>query len=1099
MKLNFHIAALAACCALLSPGAILSTTPQPWADITTSAVNRLPARATSYSFASEADALDGNIDNARRLSLNGVWKFNFSEDISQAPDGFYRDGYDLSAWDNITVPSCWEMKGYGYPIYTNIEYPFEFAPPFITRDNPVGCYVREFDVPAGWRDGGRIILHFGGVYSGYTVWVNGREVGYAEDSCLPSEFDITDYVNDGTNTVAVKVLKWTDGSYLEDADHWRMAGIHRDVMLLWKPDVAIDDFGVRTILDSDYTNARLQIRPSIYHTPGTPTDGYTLKTVLYDPAGSPVGHEMSITVDEIISEVYPQRDNVYFPLLEDYIENPLKWNAEQPNLYTLTLSLYGKDGECIESRSCKVGFRDIDIRDRQLFINGVPVKLYGVNRHDHSDTGGKTVTRDDMEADIRLMKQHNFNSVRTSHYPNDPYLYDLCDKYGMYVIDETNLETHGVGGRISNDPAWAGTFLDRVTRMVIRDRNHPSIILWSLGNESGTGPNHAAMAGWVKDYDPTRYVHYEGAQGVPTSPKYIPLKRSSSIVYTSAPQTGTETAKPQVGANPTDPAFVDIISRMYPTYTDLEQMALNPDIDRPVLMCEYAHSMGNSTGGMSDYWNVIRAYPGLLGGHIWDWIDQGILRTDADGNRYWAYGGDFEKPTDHNDGNFLINGIVWPDRTPKPAMTACKYVFQPIDIKADDLTACRFDVINRNFFSNADRYNLRWQLCDEKGTIQQGEMPMPSILPGDSASVTIPVKAYKAQPGATYMLNLYVAEREATPYGEPGFVCASEQFVLPVDTPAVKPAKSAKAAPVLTEGDNAITVRAGDVTVTVDRKTGYLSQYDIRGEQVLDSPLTPNFWRAATDNDNRGWKPRRRSGMWESLPDDFESRIASTDIKTATSADNVTITVRKTLQYKVILTLSYTIDGNGTVCVDYNLTIADEVPAPLRVGLQTQINNSLADISYFGLGPVENYNDRLEGTMLGVYRTDAHGMMTDYIYPQENGNRCDTRWIAFTAKGKPGVQFIGLTPLQVSVWDTTQKELNRAKHTNEYKHLATSQTLNIDLAQAGVGGTDSWSSKAAPSKQYQLNDKSYSYKFIIRPVKDVTTAIDAGRQYASQQ
>lgn len=1073
--------------------------PAPWADHTVNAINRLPARATSYSYPTEADAIADDRAKARIQSLNGRWKFKFAEDLSLAPDNFFTPGYDTEGWSEINVPSCWEMEGYGYPIYTNIEYPFDFNPPLITRDNPTGCYLKTIRIPDGWKNTGRVILHFGGVYSGYTVWLNGKEVGYAEDSCLPSEFDITEYLTDGDNTLAVKVLKWTDGSYLEDADHWRMSGIHRDVFLMWRPDIAIEDFGVRTVFDNKFEDAHIQIRPIIALTPGTETDGYNVTARLFDKNGQQTGHDMTIPVNEILSEAYPQRDNVYFPLIEQVIEKPLKWNAEQPNLYTLVLSLNDSEGNCLDARSCKVGFRDISIHDQQLFINGVPIKLYGVNRHDHSEHGGKTVTREEMEKDIRMMKQYNFNSVRTSHYPNDPYIYELCDKYGLYVIDETNLETHGVGGRISNDPAWAGTFLERVSRMVIRDRNHPSIILWSLGNESGTGPNHAAMAGWVKDYDPTRPIHYEGAQGQPTSPLYVPLKRTSAAVYTSAVQSDdakTVAKKPKVSANPNDATFVDVISRMYPTYLELQEMAVNPNIDRPIMMCEYAHSMGNSTGGMKDYWDVIRAHKSLLGGHIWDWIDQGIARTDKNGQKYWAYGGDFEKPTDHNDGNFLINGLISPDRTAKPAMETCKYVYQPIAFSSDNISSFNVTLINRNFFATADRYNLLWQLCDEDATLQSGKLDIAQIAPGDSCVIQIPVKKFKRVPGATYMLNLQACEKESTPYSDAGFVCASEQFILPVIPVESKSKTGSKGVPQMTETDKEIVIKSAGADIIIDKNTGYISQYALNGQPVIVKPIKPNFWRASTDNDRRGWKPRNSAGIWESVPEDFGSRVASTDINHEVSESKVLIHVRKTLQYKIALNLDYTIDNDGTVKVDYNLNIADEVAAPLRVGLQTEITNNLPEITYFGRGPVENYSDRIEGTFLGKYRTNASDMMTGYVFPQENGNRCDTRWITFTGNKNAGIQIIGLSPLCVSAWNTTQKELEKARHIGEYKLLEGSQTVNIDLAQTGVGGTDSWSSKAIPSKQYLLSDKNYSYQFIIRPVKNARDAVDTARLYA---
>lgn len=1035
---------------------------EPWADCHVSGLDRLPSRATSYSFATIGDALTADRNASRTVSLNGQWKFRFAEDVASAPADFYKSDFDTSGWDDITVPSCWEMQGYGYPIYTNIPYPFPFTPPFISRDNPTGCYVRTFTVPDSWRKSGRVILHFGGVYSGYTVWVNGRQAGYAEDSCLPSEFDITPLVNDGHNTLAVKVMKWVDGSYLEDADHWRMGGIHREVMLLWQPDVAISDWGVRTLLDDDYRNATLQVRPSLTPGFGSDVSHLDVHAQLYDAAGRPVGQPMAISAKELNREKYPQRDNDHFGTMQQRVENPNLWNAEQPYLYTLVLWLTdNKTGEVTEARSCRVGFRDIRTKDCQLLVNGVPVKLYGVDRHDHNHITGKTVSRTDMETDIRLMKQHNFNSVRTSHYPNDPYLYDLCDRYGIYVIDEANLETHGVGGRLSNDPDWTGAFTERVTRMVMRDRNHPSIIMWSLGNESGMGPGHAAMSGWVKEFDPTRLVHYEGAQSYPT-----------------------------------DPAWVDVISRMYPTYTELVELADNPHTTRPVMMCEYAHSMGNSTGGLRDYWNAIRSHKALLGGHIWDWIDQGLLLTDSLGHQYWGYGGDFERPGEYNDGSFLINGIVWPDRTPKPAMATCKYVFQPFVLELDTALMA-INVTNRNFFSDTDGYFLRWSLANEDGVMQKGQTALPDIVPGATGRVKIALKKFTRQPGATYMLKAEVCRTEATEWSEPGFACASEQFVLPVERPASICHKKITKPISVSETDSQTIVTTGYGKLAIDRRTGYISHYAIDGTDIITAPMRPNFWRAAIDNDWRGWKPQRHHGLWETLPDDFESRVGSTNIATAQTDTCLRINVTKKLQYKITLNLRYDVYADGSVDVTYRLEKAPEVTAqPLRIGLQTQISGNLGKIAYFGMGPQENYSDRLEGSSLGVYATTPTDMMTQYIVPQENGNRCDTRWILLTDTQGRGVQVIGHQPLSVSVWDTTQAALAKAQHIGEYQPLDTANTLNIDLCQAGVGGTDTWSSKAAPSAQYRLSENVYEYSFTIRRATGLKDAVKAGRKLA---
>lgn len=1063
------------------------------ADQHVNALRRLPARATSYSYKTPQDALAGDRARSRMMPLDGVWKFRFAEDAAQSPEGFWQPGADLGNWDEIEVPSCWEMQGYGYPIYTNIPYPFEFRPPSITRDNPTGCYVRKFTVPRSW-EGDRVVLHFGGVYSGYYVWVNGTRAGYAEDSCLPSEFDVTGLLRPGENTLAVKVFKWTDGSYLEDADHWRMAGIHREVYLAAKPDVAIGDFGVRTLLDGDMRDALLQIRPTIDLREGTPAAGWHLRAQLYAPDGTPEGREMGLPVEEILSEAYPQRDNVYFALMEQRIAAPEKWSAENPALYTLVLTLRNDDGQVAESRSCKVGFRDVRLRGREMLVNGVPVKLYGVNRHDHDQYTGKTVTREGMEQDVRLMKLLNFNSVRTSHYPNDPYFYELCDRYGLYVIDEANIESHGSGGKLSNDPEWAVPFLERVSRMVVRDRNHPSIVMWSLGNESGCGPAHAAAAGWAKDYDPTRLIHYEGAQGQPASPLYIPLRRTSAAVFTSAaPADGKPGTpqQPQDGGNPTDPAYVDIVSRMYPTVGELERMALNPRIDRPVLMCEYAHSMGNSTGGLNDYWTVIRSHEGLLGGHIWDWAEQGLVKKDTCQRTYWAYGGDFEPAGEHHDAAFCCNGIVNPDRTLKPAALECKYVFQPIGFTADDLAAGRVVVHNRNFFSPTDRYDFTWEISTDKGVLQRGSFDVPTTPAGKSAPATVGFRPFEPEPGAEYLLRVQAREKRATPYAGAGHIAAQEQFGLPFyKAPAHKPA--AGRAAVSQDGERIVLSAAG-VRAEIDRRSGYLVSYTVRGKALVCDTLRPNFWRASTDNDWRGWRVGQIAGCWKEMP----GRIRTEGIRIDEAGG--TVRVEKGVPDSVRLTLVYTLDGTGALAVAYDLQIAGQLPEPLRAGLRTRVPNTLERMAYFGKGPQENYSDRSCGALLGLYRGTPGDFMHDYITPQENGNRCAVRWLTLTEGNGHGIQIAGDSPLSMSVWDCTQEALDRARHVTEVERLPDALTVNIDCVQAGVGGTDTWSLNARPSEQYRLLAKRYAYKFTLLPCNNESEAIRNGRRLCNKR
>ena len=1097
MKRTFLFLCSLVCC-ILAGAQTLSE--GPWYNHYVNGINRLPARATSYSFDDEAKALDGNREASRMVSLNGTWKFKFVEDVPQAPLDFFNEGYDVTAWDDIKVPSCWEMQGYGYPIYTNTQYPFPYRPPYIRRDNPVGSYVRTFTVPQEWK-GGRVILHFGGVYSGHQVWVNGKEAGYSEDSCLPSEFDITDLVKEGDNTLAVRVFKWTDGSYLEDADHWRMSGIHREVLLLYQPQVAICDFGVRTKLDSDYTNAALWVRPVIAMDPDADVRSWNVVGRLYDPSGAKVGDDMKITAAEIYHEKYPQRDNVHYPLLEQKVENPLLWTAETPHLYTLVLSLYDAEGALVEARSTKVGFREVKISGQQFLVNGVPVKLYGVNRHDHSEYGGKSVTREEMEADIRLMKQFNFNSIRTCHYPNDPYIYDLCDKYGLYVMDEANLETHGVGGQISNEPTWVSSFMERATRMVIRDRNHPSVVFWSLGNESGVGPNHAAMAGWIEDYDPTRPIHYEGAQGQPEHELYKPHSRKAKIVFTSEKQEVKATkeepkslppaARNDKSGNPTDPEFVDLISRMYPRIELLERMALDPNHDRPIYMCEYAHSMGNSTGAMKDYWDLIRKYDNLLGGHIWDWKDQGLARVDANGVKNWGYGGDYEKTSDVNSGNFCINGVVAPDCTPKPAMYVCKYVYQPVEFTAVDLPSYKIALKNRNFHMSTGRYTYSWVVRDEKTVLQKGTFDAPVLAPGESAEIVIPAKKVTFKPGAVYMLEVYAHEGVELPYADAAHVHSSEQFVLS-EREAPAPVQAKGRTPEISENIAAYVITAGKVTVTIDKTTGYLAGYQDGGRQMLKAQMVPNFWRAELDNDWRGWKPSHYLRVWKTAPE----KLSEPRIATSAEGSAAVVSVSRTLEGdKAELTLKYMMYPDGRLNVSYDIQIAESVLEPLRIGLQTQIAGELDNLSYFGRGPQENYSDRNDGIFLGLWNTTPAGMMYQYVYPQENGNRTDVRWISCADDKGRGLVFLGTQPLSVSAWNTTQAELQDAMHIGEPAVLTDSFVLNVDLVQTGVGGTDSWSQRARPYDNVRLLDKHYSYDFWLSPVKSLNEAVELGRKY----
>ncbi|MBQ6082425.1 MAG: DUF4981 domain-containing protein [Bacteroidales bacterium] len=1005
---------------------------EPWQDISVNSLGRLPQRAETFSYDSEADALMGDVPGSSFLSLDGEWKFAFYPDVSCVPDGFETEAYDVSGWDTTEVPSCMEMQGYGYPIYTNIPYPFPFCPPLIQRDNPVGCYVRSFSVPDQWL-GKRLTLRFGGVYSGYYVYLNGSLVGYAEDSCLPSEFDITALARKGENRLAVKVFKWTDASYLEDADHWRMAGIHRSVSVNAFPLVNIEDIRVRTVFDSHYCDADLQIRPILLNSSNQDLDGWKVVAKLYDSNRVIVADSCEIQAKAIVDEVYPQRDNVPFALMTMRVQNPKQWSSESPALYTLLLELVDAKGQYVEFRSIKVGFREVKVKGNQMLVNGRPVKLMGTNRHDHNQFTGKTVSKEDMLKDVLLLKRFNFNAVRTSHYPNDSYFLDLCDRYGLYVIDEANIETHDVGGRLSNDPSWLNSFTERASRMAVRDYNHPCIIMWSLGNESGCGPNHAALSGWMKDFDPTRPVHYEGAQG-----------------------------------QPRDPDYVDVVSRMYPTFDELERMASGPNADRPIMMCEYAHSMGNSTGSLKEYWQVINSHDGLLGGFIWDWIDQGIALRDKNGRPFWGYGGDFERLDDHNDGNFLINGLLFPDRTPKPCMWECKHIFQPVNFIPCDKSGNIVRIKNNRFHtSTGDLVFIREVKRD--GAVIQRDAFTSDIAPGEEAEVDIQAKKIILADNAYYTIDYYALLANPTGYAEKDYCVAKDQVVW--QEPERKVVNRCNGVRIEV-GEGCYSIIAGRNRFVIDAVTGLLASM-VRGRDTLINGLMrPHFWRPQTDNDRRGWRTLPALSVWRDRP------LASAIIEYDSSESAITAHLSDPdgLEQRIC----YSFFGDGSVKVDYSIRIPDNMPEVLRIGFQTRVPSRYRRVSYFGAGPFENYSDRCSSAFLGRYTMDVDEMNPSYVYPQECGNRTGIREFSLLDSRGRGITVKHMTePLNCSVWRTTEQQIEAAAHLNELPANPDYYTFNIDYVQAGVGGTDSWSIKARPADAYRLIKKNYSYSFII--------------------
>lgn len=1013
-------------------------------------INRLPARATSISYANLENAIGvDHISSERYQSLSGTWDFFFLPTDENVPEDFFKPSFRKDNWEQIPVPSNWEMHGFGTAIYTNIPYPFvPVDPPYVPDDdNPTGLYRTTFRVPSQWRNM-QVTLQFGGVSSAYYVYVNGEMVGYSEDSHLPAEFDISPYLKRGENLLAVKVHKYSDGVYLEDQDHWRMGGIHRDVYITASPQVQLFDFFVKPHLDDTFTQGELKIRPEFRAFENVSYENHQILVHLFDPAGNQIlDQPASMNISREIEEKHPPVGNVKFDLINIPVKNPMLWTAETPNLYTLVFELQDDNGETLEYRSVETGFRRTEFIDGELFVNGKPVLLYGVNRHDHNQYNAKVVSRENMRRDVELMKQFNINAVRTSHYPNDPYFYQLCDRYGLYVIDEANIETHQIGSLLSNNPDWMLAHVERGMRMVLRDKNHPSIIFWSLGNESGHGPNHAAMAQWMKQYDDTRFIHYEGAQ----------LRHGYG------------------GFAAGDPDWVDMRSRMYHSIDEMVYMANQCEDGRPVVWCEYAHSMGNSTGNLFKFWDAIRSNKRLIGAFIWDWMDQGLVKTSEGGKEYWAYGGDFGD-TLINDENFCLNGIINADQTPKPATWEVKKVFQPLDAQLINAASGRISIENRHHFLSTEIYDLHWEITADGQTVLKGTTEIPVVDAGQTGNVSLGYEKPTIEPGKSYYLNVYFDRKAATKWAEAGHRVAFNQFELPWNVPAEdSPLTDAREQVTISETASVLNLSGEDFSIGISKESGFLSSYQKDGKEYLLEPLRPNFWRPLTDNDRRGARIHENQSEWkdaaESVTVENFRYFAAENGNVMVVADLMLNNIRSSYH------LQYEISANGAVKVSATIHPAGGLPDMPRFGIQTRLPAALDSWTFFGKGPHENYIDRQKSAMMGQYTLSVKDNFFHYAWPQESNNRTEIKWFTLLDDQQAGLRVKGKPELSVSAWPYTMEEINDAQHT--YPLTPGNITVNIDLKQMGVGGDNSWNHEARPHPEFRIPADSYNYQFIL--------------------
>ena len=1032
-----------------------------WQDPQVVARNKEPGHATAVPYADEASALAGERAASPWFRLlNGTWKFRLADRPAAAPAGFERPDFDDADWHDIEVPGCWQMQGFDKPIYTNVKYPWPAELfPRVPEDNPTGCYRTAFEVPPDC-DGRRVLLVFDGVESAFDLWINGEAVGYSQGSRLPAEFDVTPYVRPGANTLAARVIRWSDGSWLEDQDHWWLSGIYRDVYLYAAPPVHVRDFFARPELDAESADARLRVTAWLSCSGVEDVEAYSLRATLYDADGRAVGEPAETKLEYNRNWEQPRVE------LALDVAAPRKWSAEAPNLYTLVLSLTGPAGEMVEAVSCKVGFRSVEIRGGQLLVNARPVLLKGANRHEHDDRRGKAVTEDSMLADVRLLKRFNFNAVRTSHYPNCPRWYELCDEHGLYLIDEANIECHGVYNQPPNLPEWTAAFLERGSRMVLRDKNHPSVIIWSLGNEAGYGPNHAALAGWIREYDPTRPIHYEGA------------------THGDGGAGGEGWAR----------LGTDILCPMYPfigfgvdvregTYRRTLEEMVTKDADRPVIMCEYVHSMGNSTGNLKEYWDAIRSHPRLQGGFVWDWVDQGITKTTDDGREYWAYGGDFGDEV--NDANFCINGLIWPDRTPHPAMWECRKIQQPVQFAAGDLARGEVRVTNENSFVDLSYLAVSWELSADGEVIQRGELPALRTPPGDTETLAVPFEAPEPQAGVEYWLRVSFALAEETWWAEAGHVVAWEQFRLPLAAPpAPAPAEPEAAARLtLEDAGDKITIAGEGFSLAFSKAEGRIVSLAHAGRELLHAGPRVNLWRAPTDNDGiRG--EASTAARWRAAGlDRLETHVASAELRDL-DAGAVRLALSAELradgcEARFGCEQLYTVLPDGCVIVEATLRPdAGELENLPRFGLQLAVPGGFEHFAWYGRGPQENYCDRKGGTPVGVYRATADELYTPYIYPQEYGNRTDVRWACVTDQAGAGLLAVGLPTMEVSMHHHALANLTAATHTCDL--VRTDEAwLYLDHGQHGLGGE---SCGPGTQERYWLRPVEMTFRVALRPM-----------------
>ncbi|WP_430974522.1 glycoside hydrolase family 2 TIM barrel-domain containing protein [Sunxiuqinia rutila] len=1030
--------------------------PKPWEDPEIVQINKEAPRAHYIPYTTIEQAVqDEKWESPYLASLNGTWQFHLAQNPDERPYWFFKNDYDTRDWQEIKVPSNWEVEGFDYPIYTNVKYPHAKTPPLIQKNyNPVGSYKRTFKIPSDWTDK-EVILHFGAVSSAMNVWVNEQFVGYSEDSKTPAEFNITPLLKSGKNTLAVEIFRWSDASYLEDQDFWRLSGMTRDVFLMARNKQHIQDFSVKAGLDENYNDGHLALQVELANVQAE-TKNLTLQAELLNGDKSLVSFEQEVELSST-GQMLP---------FEATLPKVKKWSAEHPNLYLLLIKLQDANGKTLEVLRQDVGFRTVEIKDAQLMVNGVPILVKGVNLHEHHDVTGHVMDKETMLKDIELMKTHNINTVRTSHYPQPELWYKLCNQYGLYVIDEANIESHGMGyGKesLAKDPIWGKAHMDRTVNMYERDKNQPSIITWSLGNEAGNGGNFMATYKFLKEADPTRPVQYEQAHG---------------------------------GEN------TDINCPMYASIGHMENYAKsNPT--KPLIQCEYAHAMGNSVGNLQDYWDVIEKYDVLQGGCIWDWVDQGLLTTNEAGETYWAYGGDFGPDTVPSDGNFCLNGLVDPDRGIKPHLLEVKKVYQNIGFKAINLQKGIVEIENKYSFTNLSELTISWTITADGQTVKEGKLTNFELTPGAKLQVNLDY-TIDPQPGTEYFLNFSAKTKAQQGLVPANYELAAEQMKLPFEKAAKKMNTAEFPALQVNETDASITINGERFSLEFNKTVGVLSSFKTGETELLKEGPIPNFWRAPIDNDY-GNNLHKRSRVWRKAG---ENRTVSSVKLTQKSTNEVVVNFKFDLNNEAGEKIadynsSYTVYGSGDVVVNNQFKMTkEELPEIVRMGMNLQMPRQFDQMSWLGRGPHESYWDRKTSAFVGLYSGSVADQLWAYVRPQENGNKTDVRWMTITNKQGVGLLFVGEPLLSVSAHHNIMEDFESPertdgrqaqgvkpvnRHTNDVKERELT-SVNVDYKQMGVGGDNSWG--AWTHEPYRLTAKSYDYSFRMRPVSDKISPVD---------